>query len=88
MANPEHVAIVRQGKEAIYAWREAHYPFKGFDLWRAHLEGANLRGADLERANLRGADLEEASTAWRKKESLLHTALLGYPDSKHSDHAA
>ena len=30
----------------------------------------------------------EASTAWRKKESLLHTALLGYPDSIHSDHAA
>ena len=28
------------------------------------------------------------STAWRKKESLLHTALLGYPDSIHSDHAA
>jgi hypothetical protein len=28
------------------------------------------------------------STAWRKKESLLHTALLGYPASRHSDHAA
>jgi hypothetical protein len=28
------------------------------------------------------------STAWRKKESLLPTVLLGYPDAIHADHVA
>ena len=52
MPNPEHVEIVRQGKEAIDAWREAH-PNEIFDLRGAKLGKTDLRGADLEPAKLR-----------------------------------
>ena len=51
MANPEHVEIVRQGQEAINAWREAH-PGESFDLCEANLNGATLQGATLYRATL------------------------------------
>jgi Pentapeptide repeats (8 copies) len=59
MANPEHVALVRQRAAGIRAWREKN-PNENLDLRGAHLEWANLRGAALEGANLRGAHLEEA----------------------------
>jgi hypothetical protein len=43
--DPEHVEIVKQGREAIAAWRRAH-PAERFDL-----NGANLGRADLTEAN-------------------------------------
>jgi Pentapeptide repeats (8 copies) len=74
MANPDHVAIVKQGAEAIRIWREQHpeerLDLSGADLRRlrglsADLHAADLRAADLRRAylesaTLRGADLREA----------------------------
>jgi hypothetical protein len=60
--NPEHVAIVRQGMEAIDAWRRAH-PGERLDLAEAGLRRANLARADLTVANLAGADLTVANLA-------------------------
>ena len=54
MANPKHVEIVKQGKDAIAQWREAN-PRVRFDLRRAELDEADLNGV-----NLVGADLSEA----------------------------
>jgi uncharacterized protein YjbI with pentapeptide repeats len=58
--NPEHVAIVRQGREAIAAWRRAH-PDERLDLAGANLSEADLVGADLVGADLAGADLTKAN---------------------------
>jgi hypothetical protein len=41
MANPEHVAHVKQGAEAIRQWR-AENPDVKLDLSEADLHGANL----------------------------------------------
>ena len=60
MANEEHVAMVRRGREAIKEWRSAH-PEQLLDLIEAGLTGADLRGANLRRANLREADLRRAN---------------------------
>lgn len=64
MANDEHVEIVKQGAEAIAAWREAHshlhLQLMDADLEDADLEDADLQGANLRRANLRRANLENA----------------------------
>ena len=69
MANPEHVKIVKQGAEAIAAWRKENpcgsldltaANLSGADLFAANLYAAYLRGADLTGANLRGADLTGA----------------------------
>jgi hypothetical protein len=64
MANPEHVAIVKQGAETIRQWWETH-PNERLDLLEADLSGANLfkanlRSADLNRANLSKATLRQA----------------------------
>jgi uncharacterized protein YjbI with pentapeptide repeats len=64
MANPEHVAVVKQGAEATFRWRNQH-PGERLDLHEANLSGTDLHGADLvaadlSRANLSGADLHGA----------------------------
>lgn len=59
MANPEHVEIVKQGAEAIFAWRETNRKLR-LDLSRADLEEAELDGADLSEADLGGANLSGA----------------------------
>jgi hypothetical protein len=59
MANPAHVAIVRQGAEAILHWQTMH-PREHLKLHRADLREANLRGADLIEADLREANLDRA----------------------------
>jgi uncharacterized protein YjbI with pentapeptide repeats len=64
MANPEHLAILKQGVEVWNRWRYEN-PEIGPDLyfatlWEADLLFANLREANLERAKLQGADLREA----------------------------
>jgi len=51
MANPEHVAIVKQGKEAIDTWREQH-PSQRLELAQADLSRADLSRANLGEANL------------------------------------
>jgi hypothetical protein len=75
MANPEHLAKLKEGVEAWNQWRIEHPNINpvlsGADLSRANLRGANLigtrlRGVDLSgarliKANLRGADLSRAS---------------------------
>ena len=75
MANPEHLAILKQGVRVWNQWRHTR-PNEKPDLSRAieipqTLEGINLRsdglyGASLSRANLQGADLSEAKLkyAW------------------------
>ncbi len=61
MANPEHVEIVKRGREATLAWRRANpdalLDLRGGELARTSLVGANLARADLSRADLRNADL-------------------------------
>jgi hypothetical protein len=76
MANPEHLAILKQGVSEWNKWREANRgvyrpdlglaSFRGVDLSRVDLRGALLEGADLSRANLFranffGADLSVAN---------------------------
>jgi len=73
MANPEHVALVRKGAEAIAAWRKAHpkerldlrdTQLHGADLHRADLSGADLTGAFLVGAQLGEANLARADLKW------------------------
>lgn len=59
MANPEHVEIVLQGKEAIAKWRKGN-PKKRLDLSCVDLEGTDLSDADLTRADLSLANLSKA----------------------------
>jgi hypothetical protein len=59
MADPEHVALVKSGAEAIKDWRQKN-PEKPLDLSGADLSGANLRDADLTGADPGGADLFKA----------------------------
>ena len=59
MGNPEHVEIVKRGKDAIAAWRNEH-PNERLDLSAADLHDADLREADLREADLTDADLTQA----------------------------
>jgi len=59
MANPEHLAILKQGVEAWNEWREENADVIA-DLTEADLRGANLSDADLRDANLSNADLSNA----------------------------
>lgn len=63
MANPEHLAILKQGVEAWNAWRgqSRELPdLAGADLRGAELQGAQLQHADLERTQLDEAMLRKA----------------------------
>jgi hypothetical protein len=59
MANEEHVALLKQGREVWNAWREANPDIVPY-LGGADLHGADLHGADLSDANLRRAVLHNA----------------------------
>jgi len=65
MANPEHVALVRQGAEAIREWRQEH-PDERLDLRRANLFEAKLSGANLSDAILWRTDLRMAKLSRAK----------------------
>ncbi|MBZ0286079.1 MAG: pentapeptide repeat-containing protein, partial [Anaerolineae bacterium] len=71
MANPEHVAILKQGVETWNAWREVTWreanhsvipdlseaDFSGTDLAKANLSGAILTNTIFTEADLEGAYL-------------------------------
>jgi hypothetical protein len=59
MANPEHLAKLKEGVEAWNQWRKEHRGIYA-DLSNVDLSHAKLRGADLRRADLTGADLSRA----------------------------
>src|ERR1039458_1669497 len=59
MANPEHLAKLKEGAEVWNRWRVEH-PELGPDLTGAILRGAKLRSADLSGMNLHRADLDDA----------------------------
>lgn len=67
--NPEHVEIVKAGKEAIDQWRADQWEKKspeetlgldGADLSNVNLIGTDLSGADLSGADLSNSDLSHA----------------------------
>ena len=60
MANPEHLAILKQGVEQWNKWRAEHQELRP-DLGEADLSEADFqRAADLRWANLRRSDLSRA----------------------------
>lgn len=85
MANPEHVAIVKQGAEAIRAWRakgeECRLDLREADLRHAGLNDADLRSAMLTEANLIGADLRRANLS----RANLNNASLSNADLSNAD---
>ena len=69
MANPEHLAKLKEGVEAWNQWRSQNSAIRPdlrradlqeTDLFEANLSRVNLRRADLNRADLRRADFSEA----------------------------
>jgi uncharacterized protein YjbI with pentapeptide repeats len=73
MANPEHLAKLKEGVEAWNQWRKENPDvepdlsqafLQEADLSEADLRYANLKGADLDRVNLRGAKLSGANLEW------------------------
>ena len=73
MANPEHLAILRQGVEVWNRWRKDHLGREP-DLSRAMLRGHDLAGASLHSANLSNADLAESVLAYA---NLVDANLIG-----------
>jgi uncharacterized protein YjbI with pentapeptide repeats len=59
MANPEHLAILKQGVEQWNKWREEH-PDMRPDLSGAELKHTRLTEADLRGVNLTSANLESS----------------------------
>jgi uncharacterized protein YjbI with pentapeptide repeats len=72
LANPEHLARLKEGVEPWNQWREQN-PNIEPDLSKADLSGAFLYDANLFSANSRGADLDGA----RAKPNLSDTDLSG-----------
>jgi uncharacterized protein YjbI with pentapeptide repeats len=68
MANPEHLAILKQGVEVWNKWREEN-PGTKIDLRKTNFSETDLRWADLReakisRADFRSADLRGARLNW------------------------
>ena len=59
MANPEHLAKLKEGVKPWNQWREQNPEIRP-DLYEADLRGADLRSADLSGADLREANLSKA----------------------------
>src|SRR5271157_2476627 len=78
MANPEHLAKLKEGVEAWNQWRKENPDIRpdywvadisgeeliGADLHGADLYGANLYMSNIRAANLHGADLSSTSLRW------------------------
>jgi uncharacterized protein YjbI with pentapeptide repeats len=73
MANEEHVALLKQGREVWNRWRQKNPNIRP-DLTGAYLRAANLAEADLDEATLRRADLTGANLT---KASLTGAKLRG-----------
>jgi hypothetical protein len=77
MANPEHLAILKQGAEVWNRWREENPEIKpslvGEDLVGMNLGEINFHKVSLGRANLRGSNLVKANL----NEASLRKANLG-----------
>lgn len=78
MANPEHLAKLKEGVAAWNKWREAN-PSTIPDLRNANLENAQLDQVNLGEALLSGVNLEEASlySAYLRKADLFTATLTG-----------
>jgi len=83
IANPEHLAVLKQGVEVWNAWREEH-PKVIPVLTKASLYGADLAGVNLARAilyfaNLQTANLNQANLAEAtlNRSNLFHANLAG-----------
>lgn len=65
MANPEHLAILKQGVEVWNEWRDRHFEIRAdlnaSDLGRVILPGARLSNVDLGTSDLSEADFRKAS---------------------------
>jgi uncharacterized protein YjbI with pentapeptide repeats len=59
MANPEHVALARQGSASVNAFARQTPPMP-LDLSGADLAGADLRDCEIQESNLAGANLAGA----------------------------
>ena len=90
MANPEHLAILKQGVEKWNQWRKEYHEiipdlsfpsFRGINLFPSNLNRSEFSGADLTRANLSGADLTRANLSKANlSEANLRVAKLGSAD--------
>ena len=60
MANPEHLAKLKEGAFAWNRWRQ-ECPEESPDLSGAHLESMQLRGFHIDHVNLRNANLRFAN---------------------------
>jgi hypothetical protein len=90
MANPEHLAILKQGVEVWNRWRTANedletnlqsaelagMDLRGVNFYRTDLSSVNLAEADLSRAVFRGANALEAN---------FRSSLLSGADFMHAD---
>jgi uncharacterized protein YjbI with pentapeptide repeats len=89
MANPEHVAKLKEGVEAWNEWRMKESvaanlsaeTLSDLDLRNANFQGASLQGADLSRANLEGANLSNANFVG----ATLRAANFGHADLRRAD---
>jgi len=77
MANPEHLAILKQGVKVWNEWRERNPKIRpdlsdanleqaalsGINLYKSNLDGARLNAADLHGANFSKAELHEADVS-------------------------
>jgi Pentapeptide repeats (8 copies) len=77
VADPEHLALLRQGVDVWNAWRDDKRSIRP-DLGMANLSQANLGGANLDAANLIRADLGGAnlSQAALRGAQLIETNLV------------
>lgn len=71
MANPEHLAILKQGVEVWNKWREVHHytidpDLSGADLRGLSLDNVNFNGADLRKTNL-GFEFQPPKKVFRKR---------------------
>lgn len=80
MANPDHLAKLKEGVEAWNKWREENPAVKP-DLDKADLGWEHLEGAHLERANLTEVNLEGAWLQFAH----LERAVLIYADLSRAD---
>jgi uncharacterized protein YjbI with pentapeptide repeats len=94
MANPEHLAKIKEGVEAWKSWRIANRginpDLSGADLREANLREIDLNGANLRYTNFTKADLREADlSAFLSGATLtmanLRKARLTYADLKRAD---